>query len=308
MQIGTGYFFESRTRQMTALSSRAAQLQQQIATGKRIEKPSDDPVAAAQIARLGVVEGDQAQYARNITVAQALLGASETALTALSTNIQRAQELAIRASSEVLNDSNRAAIAAELHALLDDMVGVANARDVRGTPLFGGAGTGLPFTRQPDGAVSFEAAGEAPPVPIGRDVAIQASDSGTRLFGGLVVGGSETDIFAIVGDLAAALAPGGSADADARRAALARATEGLAKADERLTTARTSIGARAARLDLETERLASAKIDNALTRGDIEGTDVQATVIELQKTMLALEATQASFTRLSQLSLFDYIR
>jgi flagellar hook-associated protein 3 FlgL len=49
-------------------------------------------------------------------------------------------------------------------------------------------------------------------------------------------------------------------------------------------------------------------VDNEIERGNIEGIDVQEAVVQLQKTMLALEATQASFSKLTQLSLFDYIR
>ncbi|WP_201752685.1 hypothetical protein [Sphingomonas changnyeongensis] len=45
-----------------------------------------------------------------------------------------------------------------------------------------------------------------------------------------------------------------------------------------------------------------------MLRGTLEGVDVQAAIIDLQKTMVTLQAAQASFTRLSQLSLFDLLR
>ena len=70
---------------------------------------------------------------------------------------------------------------------------------------------------------------------------------------------------------------------------------------------RASIGARGARLDIEADRLASAATDYKIERGALEGTDIQSAVIEMQKTLLTLQATQASFSQLSQLSLFNYI-
>jgi hypothetical protein len=69
-----------------------------------------------------------------------------------------------------------------------------------------------------------------------------------------------------------------------------------------------AIGARGARLDIQAESLAKAANNYDIERGNLEGVDIQAAVTDLQKTMLTLQATQASFTKLSQLSLFDYIR
>jgi flagellar hook-associated protein 3 FlgL len=308
MQIGTGYFFDSRNRQMSALNFNAARLQEQIATGKRIATPSEDPVTAGRLARLGIVQADQGQYAQNVKLAQSLLAQSDNALESIANNLQRAQELAVRANSDTLNDSNRAAIGKELEAILEDLLSLANSTDLRGEPLFGGSATGTSYVKAPDGSIAFAGAGEAPPVPIGAGVAIQATDSGPRLFEGLQVGGAASDMFKIVGDLAKALAPSGSPDKAALKQALAAGTEGLTKAADKIYSGRASIGARAARLDIEAERLAQAKTDNELERAGLEGTDVQSAVIELQKTMIALQATQASFSKLSQLSLFDYIR
>lgn len=308
MKIGTGYFFDSRSRQMGNLSGLAAKLQEQISTGKRIQTPSDDPIISARVARMAMGAEDQKQYASNITLAQSLLGASDTALRSVSDQLQRAQELMIRAGSEVLNDDNRAAISTELKAILDDVYSLANTTDARGNALFGGSAAGAAYTRAPNGTIAFAGEGEAPPIPIGDGVKIQATDSGARVFGGIQTSGGATDIFKVIDDLANALAPGGSADATARKQALATAAEGLSKASERVTTARASVGARGARLDIEADRLAGAATDYKIERGILEGTDIQSAVIELQKTMLTLDVTQASFSKLSQLSLFDYIR
>lgn len=308
MKIGTGYFFDSRSRQMGNLSGLAAKLQEQISTGKRIQTPSDDPIISARIARMAKGAADQSQFASNITLAQSLLDTSDTTLESMTNRLQRAQELLISAGSDTLNDDNRAAISAELKAIVEDLYSLANTTDARGTALFGGSSAGAAYTRAADGTISFAGEGEAPPIPIGDGISIQATDSGARLFGSIQAGSGPKDLFKIVDDLANALALGGSSDTAARKQALADASEGLANASERLTTARASIGARGARLDIEADRLSSAAIDYKIERGSLEGTDIQSAVIELQKTFLTLEATQSSFTKLSQLSLFDYIR
>lgn len=308
MQIGTAYFFDTRSRSMSVLSGKAATIQEQIATGKRFSAPSEDPVAAARLQRLSITEADQDRYATNVKLAQSLLAQSDAALESVTTNLQRAQELVVRAGNDTLNDGNRAAIGKELEAILDDLLALANTNDLRGEPLFAGSASGQAYVRAGDGSITFTGTGEAPPVPIGTGVSVQATDSGPRLFEGLEVGGAPTDMFRVIGDLARALAPGGSPDKPSLKAALAAGAEGIKQASEKINAGRASVGARAARLEVEGDRLASAKVDNEIERSGIEGVDVQTAVIELQKTMLALSATQASFSKLSQLSLFDYIR
>ena len=305
MNVGTAYFFDSRNRQMGNLSALASRLQEQISTGKRILAPSDDPLVSARLARMATTNANQTQYASNVTLAQSLLGASDTALSSVSDQLQRAQELLIRAGSDTLNDDNRSAISAELKSILDDIYSLANTTDSRGNALFGGSTTGAAFIRAADGTISFAGSGEAPGIPIDDGVTIQPTDSGARIFGGVQAGGATTDIFKVIGDLANALAPG--VDADTRKQALATAAEGLSSASERITTARASIGARGARLDIQADRLADAANDYKIERGNLEGADVQTAVVDLQKTLLALQATQASFSQLSQLSLFNYI-
>lgn len=306
MNIGTAYFFDSRNRQMGSLSGQAAKLQEQLSTGKRILAPSDDPIASARLARMATTNANQTQYASNVTLARSLLDASDTALSSIGDQLQRAQELMIRAGSETLNDDNRAAIRAELQSILDDVYSLANTADSRGNALFGGSTAGAAYARAGDGTISFAGSGEAPAIPIDDGVGIQPTDSGARIFGGIQAGGGSKDVFKVISDLAAALAPG--VDAATRKQGLADAAEGLAAASEKITTARASIGARGARLDIQADRLASAANDYQIQRSDLEGADVQTTVVELQKTLLALQATQSSFSQLSQLSLFNYIR
>lgn len=308
MKIGTAYFFDSRSRQMNDLSGLAAKLQEQLATGKRILTPSDDPIISARLARMAGGAADQAQYASNVKLAQGLLAQSDSALDSVSNDLQRAQELLIRAGSDTLNDDNRAAMAAELKSIVDNLYSTANTTDVRGTALFGGSSAGAAYSRAADGTISFVGQGEAPAIPVGDGITVQATDNGQRIFGGIQVGGATKDLFKVVSDLAAALDVGGSATAADRKQALADASDGLSQALQNVTTARASVGARGARLDIQSESLANAASTYEIDRGSLEGVDVQTAVTDLQKTMLALQATQASFTKLSQLSLFDYLR
>lgn len=308
MQIGTSYSYDHGSALLRSLSDRAASLQTTISLNQRIQTPSDDPVAAARIAVIDRKLGDMQQYSTNITLASALIAQSDSALESVQTQLQRARELAMRAASDTMNDGDRAAISAELNGIVDDLFAIVNQRDARDTPLFGGTGTGDAFVRGAGGTVSYAGTGTPPAVPISATGSIAATDAGDKLFGGISVNGVSTDMFAILTDLAAALAPGGTPDAATLRARIEDGLAGLGAADTRVATARASFGARGARLDLESERLATATADAKVDRTTIDGFDLQDSVVELQQMMLTLQASQASFSRLTQLSLFDYLR
>jgi len=73
MQISTSLFYSNAANRFSQMNERASTLQTQIATGKKLLKPSDDPAAAQQIAELDRRDADAAVYGANMTLAGSLL-------------------------------------------------------------------------------------------------------------------------------------------------------------------------------------------------------------------------------------------
>lgn len=298
MRISTSQVFDRATRTMGSLTVAADNLQTRIATGKRLTAPSDDAVAYRQLTGLRRATADEKQDASNLALASSLLSASDTALDGVEAQLQRANELAIQATTGTLPLAQKAVIAVQIEAIRDDIVRLANSTDSRGSPLFSGSSEATPYVQASDGSVSYSGVGEAAPIPLG-DGTIQATTSGARIFGNITTVGGPSDVFAVLSNLAAGLRAG--------------ADTGTAITDIRSTLtavgdARASIGARGARVELEIARMGDAAVNREETRVALEDTDIPATVTELQKTLTVLQATQASFTKLSSLSLFDYLR
>ena len=124
---------------------RFTQLQQEVASGRRINKPSDDPAAALRILPLRSDLRDLEQLSSNVSLARETLNTSTAALEDASSAMQRVRELATQASNGTLSGSDRESIAAEVDQLLNQMLGIANSR--RGDRfLFGGTANGsAPF-------------------------------------------------------------------------------------------------------------------------------------------------------------------
>lgn len=297
MRIATSQMFDRPLSLMSQLTVQADSIQTQIATGKKLQAPSSDPTAYLRLQGMKRTTADDKAYSANIDMAQALLAQSDSTLDSVEAQLQRAQELATQAANGTLSDTNRAAIAKELESIRETLFSLANTRDVRGQPLFGGATGDIAYV-DVDGAITFAGDGEPAPIPIGEGNTIQGSVTGERVFAS-----SAGDVFAVLASFAAALEAGGDAGP-----AAGQALTGLKATLDNVSLGRASIGARAARLDLDAERLTEAGEAREAARSTLEDTDVAAAVTELQKTLTILQATQSSFTKLSALTLFDYLR
>jgi flagellar hook-associated protein 3 FlgL len=306
MQIATSLFYDRSTTAMNSLSAKAEALQNQISTGFKLTAPSSDSAAYQRLAGLKRATVDDKAYVANLGTAESVLKQGDTSLTAITDQLQSATELVTQAKTGTLNAANRKAIGEQIAGLVATLTNLANAKDARGQALFGGA-DGAPAVAT-DGSSAL-AAKPVSGIPIGDGQSVQANETAARIFtvggktkaDGSIEGGTNT--LAMLSAIATALQ---SDDFDA--SSLDTSLADITAASDQVSTVQASLGARAARVDLETSRLTDVAADREATRSGLEDTDITTTVVELQKTMTILSATQASFTKLSALSLFDYLR
>src|SRR6187551_3488381 len=123
-----------RTMSNTALRGlqsslgRTQDLQNQLSSGRRVNRPADDPAAAAAAMKLRTERAANVQYQRNVQDSTGRLNVADSALMQISDRIRRSQELVISANNAALGQSSRAAIAQELTAITDEVVGLYNTR------------------------------------------------------------------------------------------------------------------------------------------------------------------------------------
>lgn len=302
INLSTGAFYERGTRQIGTLRARAENLQQQIGSGERLERSSDDPVAAARLRMLARSERISSVDTRNSQLAEADLALTDQTLGAVADLVIRVRELAVQASATTLSDEQRAAIGIEIEGLRGNLVLLANSRNVTGHALLGGQATGAAYVDNGT-SVNFVGTAGATPLEIGDGQSVVPALTGPEIFQ-FDVGGVGTDLFSVLGNLAGALSTGGTGAVTASSNALAVLDAGLAK----VTTAQTVVGARLNWVDLMTERREKNAERVADERSAVGGADIAVTMSRLQETLTVLEATQASFVRLANLSLFSILR
>jgi flagellar hook-associated protein 3 FlgL len=299
---GTLAFYRRASLQMGGLRQSAEELQDQLSTGQRLARSSDDPVAASRLRllsrsdRLAEIDASNAERtAENLELAG-------NELETVGADLIRARELALWASSDTLGDSERAAIAEELNQMRLRILSSANARDAGGNALFGGQTSGNAYTIDGAGVVSYTGTTAAGGIDLGQGQLISRGLTGPEVFN-FTTGGSPTDLFAFLGALVTAMeSPTGNPVAAARNS-----LQGLDDALESVTRGQTVIGTRVAWIEVIQDR----QVDQAQTRAgqtsDAGGVPYAETVAELQQMLTVLEASQAGFARLSGLTLFDSI-
>jgi flagellar hook-associated protein 3 FlgL len=122
-----------------------ANIQEQLATGKRLLRPSDDPVDVANDLKLRSKMSQLNQYKRNIEDGLGYMGVTDTAMYSMNELMQRMRELAIQGASDTQSDKERLYLAQEVEQLLRQMVGLTNS-EYKGDYIFGGTHTKItPF-------------------------------------------------------------------------------------------------------------------------------------------------------------------
>jgi flagellar hook-associated protein 3 FlgL len=189
--------YQSMTRTLTSLSSRQAKAAEQALTGQRIQMPSDDPVAAAQILRLRSAKQEMTDYRSGISTAKGDIDFAESTLAQAGDLVIRAKELALLGSNTTLADDGRAALAQEVGSLREELVRLANTQGSRGYLFAGTNITTTPFDI--DG--NFAGNDESQQLEVGRGVTVSVSASGSNAFN--AAGGENA--FTVLRDLFEAL-------------------------------------------------------------------------------------------------------
>lgn len=297
--VSTSAFYERFNLDQSALRARAEALQASIGSGNRLGRSSDDPVAASRLRTLGRADAFAAVDLSIAARASSDLALTDSALQSFADSVIRVQELATQAANGALTAAQRAGIATEVAQIGQELLRLANTRDSAGHALFGGDTPGEAYTTDALGNAVYAGTPTASDLPLGDGQSVTRGLTGPEFlnFG-------STNLMAVVKTLAADLAGAAADPAQAARDVLGALDTAL----ETITTQQTVIGTRLNWIDLNTERRQQMGELRSEEQADIGGTDIAAAVSRLQQTMTVLEASQASFARLSQLSLFQFLR
>jgi len=183
MRLSTSMLHELGFTGLNRQQNLQLELQEQIASGRKVQKPSDDPVASAAAVNLENAKSLNAQYGTNAAGAESALSIEEQALGDATRVLQDVKTLTLKAGNPILSNSDRGSLAAEVRGLYDELLGIANRTDGSGNYLFSGyQGTTRPFSESAPGVVSYAGDEGRRLVQIGPQRRVIVGDNGAEIF------------------------------------------------------------------------------------------------------------------------------
>jgi flagellar hook-associated protein 3 FlgL len=399
MRISTSSLHHAALTALLSQQSVLSKTQTQIASGKRVQTPADDPVAAVHIMELQRALSESDQFNQNADMAKNRLTLEEQALADVGTLMTRVHEITVQGNNGSVDPASRRMLATEVRSRLKELVDIANRRDANGEYLFSGYATQTQPFAQTGGAVAYFGDQGNRSLQIGTDQRVVDGHSGIDTFmsvaegngtfvtnatvgnaGSGVIGGGtlvdpaqwaaddytlrftsatgdyeilnsaavvvstgtyapdstisfnganinmtgmpaqndtftiarsrSEDMFTTLSKLADALESSTATQAERANfnSDMATVLEQLGQANDHLLNVRAQVGTRLSSIDSAQEALADRKVELETTTSQLRDLDYAEAVSRMNQQLVGLQAAQASYSKISQLSLFDYLR
>jgi len=294
-RVTQGMMNNQLLRNITANLGRISEHQNQLSTGRRINKPSDDPVGISFSLRYRSEQSANDQYKSNADAAVSWLDYTDTTLNQANSVIQRVRELAVQASNGTNPQSALDAIKKEVDQLNEQMVTIGNSQ-FNGKYVFNGQLTDKqPYNQATadtdkvdQGDIKFD---------IGVGVRVSANISGDKIFG---AAGANDNIFLVMKDLSAALASG-------NQQAIGATIGRLDSRNEAFLQARADVGARQNRIQLAQSRLDDISTNLQTLQSKAEDADIPGVITNLKTDENVYNASLSVGSKIISTSLVDFL-
>jgi len=282
----------------SSLFKNTAQLlrtQNMISSGKRITKPSDDPLGMGKVLDHRKTLSSIDQYQRNIAHSQSWLQHTDMTLATIDTSLIRAKEIAEYQATETATELTREIAAEEIENIYDQVLQLANTA-LEGRYIFAGHQTDAPpFSR--DGSYNATYSGDTGEIraTVGEKVDIVTNINGADAFV------NTFNVFDILRDLQNGLM---ADDTDAISAQL----ESLDDALNQIVQVRAEVGAKLNRLETTENHWLNVTLNLEEMLSGIEDADLIKAMTDLVSQETAYQASLAASARMIQPSLIDFLR
>ncbi|MDH2414651.1 flagellar hook-associated protein FlgL [Nocardioides sp. CER19] len=274
--------------------TRLAKVQEQMETGRKLNRPSDSPADTATALRVRSSLADQTQFLRNADDGKAWLSTVDTALSGITSQVQRAQVLAQQgANTASMSQTALDALATEVDQIRASVLQQANTQYL-GRPVFGGT-TDKATAFGTDGTYQ----GDAGQVQrrVGTDTTVQVNADGVATFGP-----DADNLFSHLAALSTALRdPNGAAGVQSAIATLGADLTNL-------SAAQATAGARFNRIDKASDLASQSQLQLKSSLSDVEDVDLAEVAIDLKTQEVAYQAALAATGKTIQPSLLDFLR
>ncbi|MBI5191914.1 MAG: flagellar hook-associated protein FlgL [Nitrospirae bacterium] len=296
MRVSDKSLYNTITNNLQAGLERLLQLQESASSGKRINRPSDDPSGVIKVMDYDTAISKVEQHERNVGNGNSNLTATESAISSVQEVVQRAKELTVQASDASNDSSDRAIIAKEVEQIYNQVLSTANTK-VNGKYIFAGYNNSTaPYSS--DGTYNGTYPGGYMEVEVDSGSTVEINMPGYMVFGSSAYG---TNILSALNSLQTALE---NNNTDGIGTAMTTLDSSL----EQLNNARAEVGAKTNRLDTAKSYLSKLKLDLTDFKSQTEDADLTEVITKLTMQQNSVEISRASVSRVLQQSIMDFLK
>lgn len=270
-----------------------------VSTGRRVNKPSDDPAASAAMVAENSRSSASDQYTASSESLMQVLNATDSTLGSVVTMLQRATTLGVEAAnSATMNQTDLNSIAQEISGIKDQMLSLANT-SYAGQYVFAGTATGTaPYVANAadPSKIDYVGNGQQNQVQIGTGLTVSANLPGNSVFSQ-----SSGDVFGALQSMLTALKSGDNAGITA-------ALTSISAASNAVNTSRVFYGNTVNELTSNESYLSQEKVNIASYQNTLVSADPAEAITAMAQAQYARTATVAAAAKMSQVSLLDYLK
>jgi flagellar hook-associated protein 3 FlgL len=293
MRVTQGMLAANSLKQISNSYNKLETLQNQLSTGKKITRPSDDPVVATKGMAYRSNLSEVNQYKRNLTEAQSWFDSSESGLEQVNSILQRTKELVVQGLNDTNESDDRQAIAREIEQLKLDYMQVGNTQ-VAGNYIFNGVNVGAPpISENASGTIESNINLDPFSIEVSKGIQLRVNIHAENIFG--------QGAFDLMNNIQTAFEQN---DVNSLKDLSTQVDTQLST----LLAERSELGARSNRLELIENRLDSQEITATKMLSDNEDAEIEKVITDLTVQESVHRAALGVGAQIIQPTLLDFLR
>lgn len=295
MRVTNNMISQNLLRNLETAQERMSQLQDQMSSGQRINRPSDDPVGIQNALRMKSSISAVDQWKNNADEALGLMNTTDSTLGDMTSMLQRVKELAVQGANGVLSADDRKNLAIEVDQIAEQLHLVANTKN-GSKYIFSGTETDKELLKS-DGT-TWQGNDQDIKFEVGNNLTLPISVNGLKLFGAPP---TTNGVFDTLSNLSTALKTNNATGIDT---ALGNIDGNI----DNVLAHRANIGARTNRMTALRDQLDTTSFNLQKNLSGIQDADIAKTIIDFKNSENVYKAALSIGAQIIQPSLVDFMR
>lgn len=299
MRISDNQFSNMMLQSLQSNNAGLGLVMHQMSTSDRLTKLSDDPMASIKLLNLERETSALNQYQNNIANLKTTLSQQEVHLDSVNESLKSMRDLVLWGANGTLTEDERAGMITELKSYRDSIESSFNTQDQEGHYIFSGTLTTTPAIDNSTGNYVVDGNSDKRVITVANGVTMEANVTAKEI---LDIGGGNN----VLNQLDALIAEFENPTADFQ-ATVNASIDAIDATMANVLGSMSELGGRHNNLDLMDSSHSENQLFVDKVTGDLSALDYGEASVRLSDFMAALQATQASYVKINDLSLFDRI-